>query len=138
MSSSLASQRFYTMVLSIFAVFAVVLAMAGLGGMLLYDVRQRRRELGIRVALGQPASSIARGVLARGMTLVTAGSVLGLVAYWPLRRFLQAVVPGLDAVDPAALVAFAGFMGVAVLFAAWAPARFVSTTDPAGALRGGD
>lgn len=135
MSESLARQRFYTIVLSIFAVCALVLATAGLAGTLLYDIRQRRREFGIRIALGQPAQSIARSVLTRGLALVGLGAALGLAVYWPLRRFMDAVVPGVDAVDPTALGAFAGVLILAVLVATWVPARSVAATDPAGALR---
>ncbi|MEM7417873.1 MAG: ABC transporter permease [Gemmatimonadota bacterium] len=135
MAESLARQWFYTLILTLFAVCALVLAMAGLGGTLLYDVRQRRRELGIRIALGQPARSIARGVLVRGAALVAMGATLGLGAYWPLRRFMDSLVPGMNALDPTALAAFLGVLLVAVLAASWGPARVVAGTDAAGALR---
>ncbi len=137
MSDSLSRQRFYSMILSIFAGFSLVLAMSGLGGTLLYDARQRRHELGVRMALGAPATRMARGVLVRGLLTVGTGAVLGLLAYWPLRRFTETVAPGVNAVDVSALAGFGGLLFVAVLLASWVPARLVAATDPAKALRDG-
>lgn len=137
MSDSLGRQRFYSMVLSIFAGFALVLAMAGLGGTLLYDARQRRHELGVRMALGAPAARMARGVLVRGLVTVGTGALLGLGAYWPLRRFTENVVPGVEAVNGTALLGFGALLFLAVVVAAWIPARLVAATDPATALRNG-
>ncbi len=135
MSDSLARQRFYSLVLTTFAGVALALAMAGLAGTLLYDARQRRHELGVRMALGAPSGRMARAVLMRGLATVGVGAVLGLAAYWPLRRFAGSVVPGVETVAPGALVWFTVLLSAAVVIASWAPARLVAATDPARALR---
>ena len=136
MADSLARQRFYTMILSVFALVALILAMAGLGGTLLYDARRRRHELGVRMALGAPAAQMARSVLRGALTTVALGAVLGLIAYLPLRRFTESVVPGVDTIDPTTLAVFALLLTASVLVASWIPARLVAATDPVRALRG--
>jgi len=136
MTDSLAHQRFYTRVLSVFSLVALILAMAGLGGTLLYDARLRQHELGVRMALGAPADRMARSVFGEALTTVGLGGVLGLVAYLPLRRFTQSVVPGVDAIDPTTLALFALLLVGSVVVASWIPARLVAATDPVRALRG--
>jgi len=135
LAESLARQRFYTLVLSVFAGCALVLAGAGLAGTLLYDTRRRRHELGIRVALGAPVAGLVRRVVGRGLGTVGIGGALGLLVFWPLRSHLDTVVPGADPADPWTLLGFGALLLAAALLAAWLPARLVARTDPVRALR---
>lgn len=135
MAGSLARQRFYTVVLAVFAGSALLLAAAGLGGTLLYDVRRRRHELGIRRALGASAGRLVRRTVVGGVTAAAAGAALGLLAYWPLSRHLEALVPGVDPGHPAIMTALGVLLTGVALAACWIPARAVARTDPATVMR---
>ncbi|MGD2067502.1 MAG: ADOP family duplicated permease [Gemmatimonadota bacterium] len=135
MAASLARQRFYTLVLGVFAGCALALAGAGLCGSLLYDVRRRRHEMGVRMALGAPAGGLVRRVVLGGLGTVSLGAVVGLAAFWPLRRHLEGVVPGAGPGSPWVVAGFAAILAAVALLASWLPARLVSRTDPARALR---
>lgn len=113
----------------------LVLAMVGLFGLLSYAVAQRRREIGVRIALGADASEINRLIVGRGLRLTAAGLAIG----WPLAflvaQVIRGVLYGVKAADPVT------FAGIAVLFAAVAvaasylPARRATKTDPMQVLR---
>lgn len=132
---SRARHRFYTLVLSIFAGCALLLAAAGLAGTLLYDTWLRRRELGIRMALGAPSGGLIRRLVLRAMALATVGGAVGAAIYWPLRTRLDAVVPGVDPANPVVLAALVVVLAGAALAAAGLPARLVAGMDPARTLR---
>ncbi|NIP58789.1 MAG: hypothetical protein GWM92_10755, partial [Gemmatimonadetes bacterium] len=135
MSSALARERFYTLLLGAFAGTALLLAAAGLSGTLLYDVRRRRHELGVRMALGAPAGRLVRRIVGGGLLTVAGGAALGLLAYWPLARHLQELVPGVEPGHPVALAGFAAVIAGSALLATWIPARLAAGTDPAAILR---
>ncbi|HSR41819.1 MAG TPA: FtsX-like permease family protein, partial [Longimicrobiales bacterium] len=135
MSSALARQRFYTLVLGVFAGTALLLAAAGLAGTLLYDVRRRRHELGVRMALGAPAGRLVRRIVGGGLLTVAGGAALGLLAYWPLARHLEELIPGVEPGDPLALAGFAAVLAGSALLASWIPARLAAGTDPAAIMR---
>lgn len=134
MARSLARYRFYTMVLTVFAASALLLACTGLGGTLLYDARLRAYELGVRAALGAGTGALAVRVVARASLTVAIGSGVGLLAFWPVRSRLGALVPGGESLDPVSLAAFIAVLAVSAGAAAWIPARFVARTDPARVL----
>lgn len=134
-ATSMALARFSTVVLSAFAVVGLALAGLGIYGLMAYDVTQRRREIGVRMALGATAAAVRRAVLRRAMGLVLAGSVLGLAGAIGGARALSATFANLTTTDPftymvsMAVVATAGFAGCLV------PSVRASRVDPVNVLR---
>jgi putative ABC transport system permease protein len=135
-ASSVSEPRFVVTTLTVFAALALTLAAIGLYGALSYSVSQRRREMGVRAALGANTRSLIGLVLAQGLATTAAGLALGLVAAGLLSRLLTKLlygVPPLDvwsfALAPLVLLAIA-------LLACALPARRAAATDPAEALRG--
>ena len=135
MERSTASRRFDSVLFGAFGALALLLAAAGLYGTLLYSVGERRRELGIRLALGAPASELVRRVVLRGVALASAGSALGLVGAWLVGRALESKLYGLDAHDPGTLALAAGVLLATTLVASWLPARRAGGTDPVLTLK---
>lgn len=134
MSASLVDRR-TPMVLAIgFAVVALLLAAIGIYGVLAYQVSQRRREIGIRMALGAESGSIFALVLREGGLIVGLGAVFGLIGAFVLRRTLQAQLYETGAMDPR-VVSGVAIMLIAVAFIACVlPARRAAKTDPLIAL----
>jgi len=134
-SGAMAPTRFLLALIGVFAVVALVLASLGLYGVISYSVRQRTREIGVRMAFGATESAVMRLVLGQGMALALSGIVLGLGASFLLTRVAKSLVVGVSATDP---LTFAGvsslLLGVAVV-AAWVPARKATLVDPVEALR---
>ncbi len=132
---SSAARRLASLLLSAFGVVALVLAAAGLYGTLLYAVGQKRKELGIRMALGADRRSIESRVVLRGFVLAVIGSAAGAVIAWWLGRLLESFLFGVTATDPLALAGSAlALLGTAV-FASWLPARRAGRVDPLETLR---
>jgi predicted permease len=117
-----------------FASVALFLAAIGIYGVLAYQVSQRAREIGIRLALGAAASSIFRMVLGEGALMVAVGSALGLAGAFLLRRTLEAQLYEIGAMDPGVLVAVALVLTIVALVACVLPARRAARTDPVVAL----
>lgn len=127
---SSASRRFAALLLVGFGAVALLLAAGGLYGTLLYAVHQRRKELGIRIALGAGRSRIESEVVRKGVALAVLGAVVGGGAAWGLGRLLESLVFGVGTQDPLSLgVAVALLLSTAAL-ASWFPARRASRTDP--------
>lgn len=123
------------MVLAVgFAVVALFLSAIGIYGTLAYQVSQRKREIGIRMALGAAAASIFGMVLREGGLMVTIGAALGLVGAFLLRETLQAQLFGVGALDPRVIASVAAVLIVVALVACLVPARSASRTDPVRAL----
>lgn len=121
--------------LSVFGLLALGLASVGLYGIMAYSVNQRRREIGVRMALGAGERSVSLLVLRQGMTVVASGVVTGLVLALLLGRVLSRFLYGVSGSDPLSL-AGAAFALVAVAFVAcYLPARSASRLDPLVALR---
>jgi predicted permease len=133
--ASMRSERLMAELAAFFGVLALLLAALGLYGVIAAMVARRRRELGIRIALGATPSNIVRLVTARIAGLVTAGAVVGtLLSMW-VSRFVATLLYGLEPQDPTTL-GFALFLLALVAVAAgWWPAWQASTTDPADVLR---
>ncbi len=112
-----------------------MLAAAGLYGTLLYTVGQRRREMGIRLALGAKRRRVEAQVLLSGTTLALVGAVLGLGGAWAATTLLESRIWGVDARDGASLVSATVILIVTAVLACWIPARQAGRTDPAEALR---
>jgi len=118
-----------------FALLALVLAITGLYGMVAYAVRQRQRELGIRMALGAIRGDIYRLVLGLGLRLTAVGLLLGGVGLYAVRGWLASQLYGIGALDPATLAAVALLLLAATLLAGWWPARQAARMDPMSCLR---
>ena len=132
---SLASPRITTILLGIFAGLALLISASGIAGIMALTVSQRTRELGIRMALGQPKISVLRMVVSQGLALALAGTALGLVGAMSLARLLSSL---LYATSPTDIFTFAGvsllFVAVAAM-ACFVPAHRVTLIDPFTALR---
>jgi putative ABC transport system permease protein len=134
-SESIGTRRFGVVVLAGFALVSVTLALLGVYGVLSYVVLQRRRELGIRAALGASRSAVARLVLGQGARLAGVGLAAGAVVFLAVGRGLESLVYGVGPRDPVTLLAGAGLLGAAALLASWIPARRAARIDPATSLR---
>jgi putative ABC transport system permease protein len=132
---SIAQPRFQTGLLNLFGAVALLLAACGIYGVLAYAVTQRRREIGIRMALGAQKRNVLSLVIGQGMKLALAGVVLGIAAALALTRVLRTLLYGVEPGDP---LTFAGvsllLVGIA-LFACWLPARRAARVEPMEALR---
>ncbi len=130
-----ARPRFTGRVLSAFAALAAALAAAGVYGIAMQHVRERERELGIRIALGASAGRIVRLVLGETMRLAGAGVSAGLAAALVLFRVMRAALADMGAPDPVALGALALAMTIMAVAASWLPARRAARSDPAITMR---
>lgn len=132
---SVAMQRFLTALLTLFAVLAVALSAIGLYGVIAWNVRQRLREIGIRVALGAARRDIVRLVVRQGMALTSIGLVLGCAAAVGATRVIQAMLYGVSSLDVASfVVAGVVLMAIAAL-ACLAPTARALRVDPVLTLR---
>jgi predicted permease len=135
MDQSLVDRRTPMLLGLMFAGVALFLAALGIYGVLAYQVSQRRREIGIRMALGSDAARIFRMVLGEGMVLLAVGFAAGLALAVALRGVLQTQLYGIGALDPSVLLTVALVLGLAALIACVVPARRASRIDPVGALQ---
>jgi len=133
--SSLARRRLTLVLLAAFALTGLLLAAVGIGSVVSYTVAQRRRELGIRLALGARPGGVRDLVLWGSMRTVLAGVAAGLAASLALGRVLRSLLYGVAPSDPATLGAVAGLLGAVALAAAWLPARRAVRIDPVETLR---
>jgi putative ABC transport system permease protein len=135
LTDSLSQRRFNTWLIGISAFVALLLAVLGIYGILAYNVAQRTREIGIRLALGENRGSVLALILRRGLMLAGIGVLIGLGASFLLRQLIASLLHGVEASDPLTLaVVSAIFLGVAAL-ASYFPARRATRVDPMVALR---
>ncbi|HVQ55040.1 MAG TPA: ABC transporter permease [Thermoanaerobaculia bacterium] len=130
-----AEPRFVMRLLSGFAALALALAAIGLYGVVAYAVAERRREIGIRIALGATPRDVQRLVLRTGATTVAFGLLAGLVASFVLLRLLQSVLFGVGAHDPVTLSCAGALLALVALAAHWGPIRQARRVDPMASLR---
>jgi putative ABC transport system permease protein len=135
MSRSVAERRFTMLVLGLLASVALLLAAIGVHGVLSYTVTERRREIGIRLALGAQPSGVLRLVVAQGMTLALVGAGLGLGAALALTRSMGSLLFNVTPTDPATFAAVAAGVVVVAFAASYLPARRATRVDPVSALR---
>ena len=133
--SSTASRRFTMTLLGVFAAVALVLALAGLYGVIADSVSQRARELGVRAALGASPRQILRLVVKQGMRPALIGIGVGLLVARGMTRVLQSLLFEVGATDAVTFVAMAGVLALAALVACWVPTRAALKVDPVSALR---
>src|SRR5579862_168934 len=119
----------------IFAVIALMLAVTGIYGVVAYRTRLRTHEIGIRVALGASRSDVLRLVLRQGFGLTMIGLALGLVLSFALTRFIASLLYGVDAYDPATVLAVVLILAVMSLLACYLPAQRAMRADPVTAIR---
>jgi predicted permease len=122
-------------VASIFALMAIVLAAVGVYGVMSYEVRQRRRELALRSAIGATPADIFRSVVGRSLRVAAVGAAAGLVMATSVMHTVRALLFEVQPLDPAVFLTGAGMLLGVVLLAACFPARRAAATDPAAALR---
>jgi putative ABC transport system permease protein len=107
----------------------------GIYGVIAAVVQQRTREIGIRLSLGAPRASVALAVVRRCLVSVSAGSVVGLLAFWMLRRSLTAMLYDTSSGDPRFLVIALALLAIVAAVAALIPARRAALLDPVITLR---
>jgi putative ABC transport system permease protein len=132
---TIAPRRFNLQLLSIFALAALALALAGIYGVISYSVNQRAHEISVRMAIGAQRSDVLRMVIRDGMRPVIVGIVLGLLSVFALTRVLASLLFAVSASDPATL-AWVTLLFCGVSFAAiLVPARRAATIDSLALLR---
>jgi putative ABC transport system permease protein len=127
-------RRFYTALLGCFAVVALALAMVGVYGVTAFSVAQRRREIGIRMALGARRGSVLGLVLGQALLLAGLGVALGLAAALALVRVAASLLFGVSATDLGSFAGGALLLVALAIVASWLPARRASRLDPVLAL----
>ena len=134
-AATIAAERFYATLLVAFGTVAMLLAAAGVYGVLSYWVSQRTQEIGIRLALGANRSSVTRLVVGNGMAVAAVGIAIGLAGAVATTRLLSNMLFGVGAGDPLTLAGVSLVLGGAALLACYIPARRAGRVDPMRALR---
>ena len=132
---SVTRQRFLSQLLGIFAIVALALAAVGTYGILSYMVTQRRREIGIRMALGAGFSQVVRLVLGQGLVMAVIGVALGIAGALALSRVTRSLLYGVSPVDPLTFGVAAGVITLVALVASLLPTRRATRVDPLVAIR---
>jgi putative ABC transport system permease protein len=132
---SLWARRAYSWLFGAFAVVALILAAAGIYGVVSYAVSQRTHEIGIRMALGARSGQVLRQILGSGMALVSIGVAVGLVATLWVVRLLDTLLFGVSTRDPLTYVIVILGVACVALLANLVPARRAAAVDPMQALR---
>jgi ABC-type antimicrobial peptide transport system permease subunit len=132
---SVGTRRFTMMLLVAFAALALVLALAGVYGVLAYAVSRRTSEIGIRLALGARQSRVLQLVLVQGLRPVVVGFVFGLAGAWTASRLMTTLLFQVNAHDPWTFLGVTLALGAVALVACYLPARQVLRVDPVVALR---
>ncbi len=135
LGASVATPRFSTTLLSIFAGVALVLTVVGLYGVMSYSVAQRTNEIGIRLALGAQTRDVLLMVIKHGSKLILIGLAIGLAAAFALTRWIASLLFGVTAKDPFTFAAVAVLLAVVALIACYVPALRATKVDPMDALR---
>jgi putative ABC transport system permease protein len=137
LEESLVSRRTPMLIAILFGVTALFLAAVGIYGVLAYQVAQRRKEIGIRLALGSDARRIFSLVVSEGLWLLGVGLVFGVAGAFAIRRAMETQLFGIQPMDPRVLIAVAGVLGLVAFSACAVPARRAARIDPVIALTDG-
>jgi putative ABC transport system permease protein len=134
-SASLGSRRFNLILVLVFALTALLLAVAGVYGVMAYSVAQRTREIGVRIALGARSGDVLGMILGQGLRTTVIGVTIGMAGSVAIARAIQSLLFGVEPTDPLTFVAVVGLLiGVATL-ACYIPAHRATKVDPMAALR---
>jgi len=135
LGASVAPERFLALLLGSFALLALVLAGAGIYGVVSYQVAQRTREMGIRIALGGAPAAVRRMVVGQSLAIVGVGLALGVGGVLLGGRALASLLYGVRPADPASLALAALLLGLAAALASWVPAARGTRVDPMITMR---
>jgi ABC-type antimicrobial peptide transport system permease subunit len=135
LADAVARPRLQAVLLGAFAVLALVMACLGLYGVLAYSVEQRRREVGVRVAIGASPREILHLVVGEGLRLTATGLALGVVLALGLTRYLTTLLFGVRPTDPLVYLGVGALLLAVAAGASVAPARRAMRLDPVVALR---
>jgi predicted permease len=135
LAEAASTPRFFTVLVTVFGAVALTLAAVGLYGVVSYVVRQREREIGVRVALGAPPGRVVGLMLRRGMIPVAAGLGVGLVAAVGATRLLRSMLYEVSATDPVTFAGVAALLAAVALLASWLPSRRAAGVNPTVTLR---
>ncbi len=133
--TAVSQPHFLATLLGVFATVALLLSAVGTYGVLAYSITERRRELGIRMALGASGRSVLRMVLRQGMGLAVVGVVIGVIGAAVLARLTTTLLFGVTPADPTTFVVVSAFMLLVAVAASLIPARRATKVDPLTALR---
>jgi predicted permease len=134
-SASLGSRRFNLTLVGVFAGSALLLALAGIYGVMAYSVARRTREFGVRIALGAEPANLLKMVLGQGMLTACAGVAIGIAGSFAITRALKSLLFGVSATDPLTFAGVALLLAGVALLACYVPARRATRVDPLEALR---
>ena len=134
-AASVGQQRLVSAMAGVFALLAALLAMVGVFGVMTYNVRRQRREIGIRLALGADRRAVRRLIIVRGLKLAALGSLAGALAAYLLAGTLQTMLDDVAPKDPMVFAGTALAVVVAALLASYLPALSAGKTDPMIVLR---
>ena len=134
-SASLGSRRFNLILTGFFGIVALLLATAGVFGVMAYSVSRRTREIGVRVALGARSRDVLAMILGQGIRTIGIGIAIGLVGSFALTRTLSSLLFGVTATDPLTFAAVIALLIATALLACYIPARRATKVDPMVALR---
>src|SRR5712664_3602615 len=134
-SASLGSRRFNVILIGFFGITALLLATAGVFGVMAYSVSRRTREIGVRVALGAGSSDVLRMILSQGLRTIFIGVAIGIAGSLALTRTVESLLFGVTATDPLTFGGVTLLLVGAALLACWIPARRAMRVDPMVALR---
>lgn len=134
-SESLNTRRFNLLLVGVFALAALLLAMAGVFGVLAYSVAQRTREIGVRIALGASRGQILRMVLGQGLLTVAIGIVIGIGGSLVLARTMSSMLFEVSPNDPLTVIGITLLLVLIAMLASYIPARRATRVDPMIALR---
>ncbi len=135
LAEGMADTRFYTLVLTIFAILALCLASVGIYGVMSYHVTQRTHEIGIRLALGAQPKDVIRLVLGQGLALVLIGVAIGLAGALIFTRFISSLLYGVGTTDPMTFGTISSLVMTVALISNYIAARRTTKIDPGIALR---
>jgi putative ABC transport system permease protein len=135
LARSVAARKFSLLLMALFAALALALSAIGLYGVLAYAVTQRRREIGIRMALGAQRNDVLKMVAKQGMALALIGIAVGLSASFALTRLMKTLLFGVSPNDPLTFTVIALLLVFVALLACWIPARRAMKVDPLTSLR---
>jgi ABC-type antimicrobial peptide transport system permease subunit len=132
---SMARTSFTLVMLGIAGAMALVLGIVGIYGVMSYAVSQRRREIGVRLALGAQQPALRRMFVRHGLRLSAVGVAVGLCASAGLMRLMKSLLFGISPLDPVTYAAVPMVLAAAAMIASYLPARRAASVDPVEALR---